>query len=399
MMKWQASQLTATLKTLSPDTQKHYATNTVHDINVLDSPKLETGKRFPMNTYATVAKYMNHSENVPGASVGEPKEKYSTIIFVTKNVLQITDEPKINYADADCDEGTSCGRFQAMLKSWPPAKPKAAIYMLVGGLRPYSAPAVMLKSLFKYFNDEFQYPVIIFHEPDFNTRTMQKKVDRPNIFYVEIDFITPKSIPSMDPLIYCPHKNELGYRNMCRFQAGMVFTHPIMQDLEYVMRIDSDAELLPPRITYDLFDFMKHHNLTYGYRTFSRDFESCVKYLWSNVTAYAKRQGIRPSFLQCWPTGKMFYNNFDISRLSFWTSREYKDYFTFLDKLGGIYRYRWGDSPIKGLALSLFAPMHSIHHFNHIGYRHADDKFTGQIQELPQLKPLSEVLSCLKHPK
>ena len=313
----------------------------------------------------------------------------------TDSPLGAMDDPRMNYASINCSNGTTCGTFRDLMSSWPAFKPKAAIYMLVGGFRSSGAAIVtQLRSIFKIFNDQFQYPVIIFHEEGFKKDVIRASFHRPLIFYEQVSLLQPKTLPKVDGKIKCLRKHDLGYRNMCRFQAGLVFTHPIMQGLEYVMRVDSDAELLPPRIMYDLFDFMKHHNLTYGYKTFTMDAKGCVKNLWSNVTLYAATKHIQPSFLKCWPPRQNFYNNFDISRLSFWTSRQYKDYFAYIDNLGGIYKYRWGDSPIKGLALSLFAPVDSVHIFEHIGYRHDVYKYKGYIEKYPQPKPLNKVLSC-----
>ena len=66
----------------------------------------------------------------------------------------------------------------------------------------------------------------------------------------------------------------------------------------------------------------------------------------------------------------MFYANFEISNISIWRSCAYRNYVDYIDRLGGIYYGRWGDSPIKSLALSLFIPWTEIHEFKDIGYEH-----------------------------
>ena len=67
---------------------------------------------------------------------------------------------------------------------------------------------------------------------------------------------------------------------------------------------------------------------------------------------------------------KIYYTNFEISKLSFWRSHEYMNFFDYLDGLGGIYKYRWGDAPIHTLALSIFLPDTKIHCFKDISYKH-----------------------------
>lgn len=45
-------------------------------------------------------------------------------------------------------------------------------------------------------------------------------------------------------------------------------------------------------------------------------------------------------------------------------------YFDYLDKLGGIYIYRWGDHVIHTLGIAMFMPENQTHRFRDIAYRH-----------------------------
>ncbi len=49
----------------------------------------------------------------------------------------------------------------------------------------------------------------------------------------------------------------------------------------------------------------------------------------------------------------VYYNNFELSRVDLWRTKEYTDYFLELDRSGGIFRYRWGDAPIRTISLAL----------------------------------------------
>ena len=71
-----------------------------------------------------------------------------------------------------------------------------------------------------------------------------------------------------------------------------------------------------------------------------------------------------------WSVGLVYYNNFEVSALSLWRSTDYQDYIEYIDSLGGIYYYRWGDAPIRTLAVTLFVPSTKIHQFTDIPYKH-----------------------------
>ena len=183
-----------------------------------------------------------------------------------------------------------------------------------------------------------------------------------------------------------------------------------MAGLEYVWRLDDDSLLTRP-VDYDLFAYMRRHRLKYGYVltvsdwcTFglwpaadeyltlrngsvqSADFRRAadVDEAWStSSTGSVKTAGfppdvtlskaavvISPSLYNSWPRDMIFYNNFEISSMSLWTSPGYRDYIGFIDRLGGIYRFRWGDAPIKTIAVTLFVPENETHQFKDIGYKH-----------------------------
>jgi hypothetical protein len=65
-----------------------------------------------------------------------------------------------------------------------------------------------------------------------------------------------------------------------------------------------------------------------------------------------------------------FYNGFQISHSSLWTSAEFRQYFEHLDREGGMFYYRWNDANIHTLALSLFTPAEEIAVLTDVGYKH-----------------------------
>ena len=283
------------------------------------------------------------------------------------------------FESVPCGDSTECYRFRQLMTSWPESKPKAAIYFLTRPNVRTGQVKDMMTSLFKHFNNKFRYPIIVFHTGDMSNETdiiLSAVQLRDLVFMQEIEFEIPRFFPKRENT-KCP--GAIGYRHMCRFHSNTVYLHPIMQGLEYAWRLDDDSQLMEPSISYDVFAFMKQHHLIYGYRHISIDWASCVQGLWDGVYQYKKQNGIKGQFIDKWKNGKMFYNNFEISQVSFWTSPEYRRFITYIDRLGGIYSYRWGDAPIKSLALALFVPANQIHRFSDIGYKHQKLEQFGRV--------------------
>ena len=155
---------------------------------------------------------------------------------------------------------------------------------------------------------------------------------------------------------------------MCRFYAKTLYEQPIMDGLEYMLRLD-DNSLINQPIKYDLFKWMKHKHISYGYRSWQHDDPLYTKGLWEATWKYIEQFNITPVFHK-WPKGLCFFNNFELSELTFWKSKEYKHYVDYVDKLGGIYYYRWGDAPIKSIGVSLFMRNDKLHWFRDINYTH-----------------------------
>ena len=94
-----------------------------------------------------------------------------------------------------CDVGSECYRFCQLMASWPPSKPKAAIYLLTATYRRQRQLEILLTSIFKYFNHEFQYPVIIFYKGSMPNITTDLNVTRELVFLQQIEFPRPPYRP------------------------------------------------------------------------------------------------------------------------------------------------------------------------------------------------------------
>jgi hypothetical protein len=228
-----------------------------------------------------------------------------------------------------------------------------------------------MRCLDQYFNDHFHYPVIIFHEVNF-TKYLQeavKKEIKSDIYFQLVEFRVPDFVRKPIPAQACLWSRPLGYRHMCRFQAKGVYDQPIIQNVQYAWRLDDDT-FITNNITYDLFKFMSEHQMSYGYRVIIDETPTCILNLWENATLYVKNNNISTELFTHWPRNKVFLNNFEISDVNIWRSKKYEDYVNMVDHLGGIYHHRWGDAPIKTIALAMFVPRNKTHQFIDIGYKH-----------------------------
>ena len=329
------------------------------------------------------------------------KEIENALDMLERNSTIIVDEKMADYSTVDCSESTTCGRFKRHMLTWPANKPRAAIYVLCGG-RNQATLTYMIYSLFQYFNARFEYPVIVFYTSEEAPKAYDMTTDgefvskiKHNVFFQQIRFLQPRYFPTVGHARRPRH--GVSYRHMCRFHAKLVYTHPIMTDLEFAWRLDEDSQILAPPINYDIFKFMQENDLIYGFRHIWLDSPLYVARLWNSVKQYSENANIKPKF--CWPHRKIFYNNFEVSRQSLWRSKEYEDYFNFIDSLGGIYKYRWGDAPIKSLALSLFVSPNKVHLFGDIGYMHQKARLKGVARAKIHVTTLSEVLRCLNNTK
>ena len=262
-----------------------------------------------------------------------------------------------------------CQRFQHRLRhDWPLNRPKAAIYYLIGSRRPYGVHD-SLASLDRHFNSQFDYPVIVFHEADLADHINHiKSFTNSTLYFQMVSFRMPSFINgSAVPAAACGA--TIGYRHMCRFQARGVYGEEILRGLDYVWRLDDDSLLLRP-IGYDLFDFMRRHELIYGYIFITWERRVCTRGLWMSVDAYIRNRTLTTQFYSRWRRNSVYYNNFEVSKLDLWMSAAYQDYVDHVDRLGGIYFSRWGDAPVKSIAVSMFVPKEKTHHFQDIAYRH-----------------------------
>jgi len=139
------------------------------------------------------------------------------------------------------------------------------------------------------------------------------------------------------------------------------------------MRFDEDSFLHSP-IRYDVFDFMRSNDYSYGFRLCAYEMQVTQRIwkLWRSSPG--STIPLRDIDLEMCGV----YNNFFVAKVSFFLGKEVQKFLSFVDRQGLIYRRRLGDLMIHSMAIYSFAPKEKIHRFLDFTYEHATtDEKTG----------------------
>ncbi|EEB91071.1 hypothetical protein MPER_10636 [Moniliophthora perniciosa FA553] len=126
------------------------------------------------------------------------------------------------------------------------------------------------------FNRQFGYPWVFLNEVEF-TEEFQERVTAatsapvsfgliPREHWYQPDWVDEdrarmgREKMEAQKIIYA---GSVPYRNMCRFNSGFFFQHPLLQPYRYYWRVEPDIEYTCD-ITYDPFEYMKDHDKIYG---------------------------------------------------------------------------------------------------------------------------------------
>jgi len=177
------------------------------------------------------------------------------------------------------------------------------------------------------------------------------------------------------------------YRNMCRFNSGFFFRHPLLDKYKYYWRVEPDVRFFCS-LSYDPFLFMQDENKKYGFTISLPEYTATIPTLWNAVKEFVSLYpdllvgGSKETMVNEGGMGFLsddggetynnchFWSNFEIGELDLWRGEPYRKFFEHLDSKGGFYYERWGDAPVHSIGAGLFARKEQIHFFQDIGYRH-----------------------------
>jgi hypothetical protein len=195
-----------------------------------------------------------------------------------------------------------------------------------------------------------------------NNLTETRLIDGVSVRFIDISSVWSQFPAGFDPAMVSAKQRKmygLGYRQMCRFFWKTLFELPVTANVSSVMRIDSDSCLgnvnsspfneLRGRVVYVAnTNKYEHPSVTHGLRDFVEDYVAHF-----NVPCKGKWRW-RLAFIGPWVAHN--YNNIEVLDVNFWRRPDVQHFVTFVDASWGIYLYRWGDSPLRYIALALFAP-------------------------------------------
>lgn len=233
-----------------------------------------------------------------------------------------------------------------------------------------------MKEIYQFINNNYKFLSLKYYDDlyFFVNKVDNRKEVYKNISYsiINIDnyfYDFPEGFnKNSTPICNFSKRGKWNYNLMIRFFWKKIFELPILDDVKYLMRLDSDSCL---KTSLNPFKLIK--NKTYLYnkiisdpssvvcqlKNFINDYVDYFKPNIKNIDYYKKtnKKGAR----------LIYYNNFEVLDYSFFLKNEIQDFINFIDLSYGIFIYRWGDAPLRYLLLSIFEKKEKVIQF--IDYR------------------------------
>lgn len=233
-----------------------------------------------------------------------------------------------------------------------------------------------------------KYPALILHEnyTEEDKASLREVVsEATQLQFRSVDLGPPVGITQEQLAEWIPKKpgtKTVGYRRMCREWSGPFQNFKELDAYEYYMRMDDDS-LWAGQLPFDPFVRMKERNLTYAYRVGFHD-PSSRKSVWQCTKTFFKNRKMPLDVLKHYGwlgnmkgiadeeyNGMAPYNNFHVSRVDFWRSKEWTQYFQSIDKeSGGFMRYIMGDANVHAMAIGIFMKKKDIKLFPDLPIKH-----------------------------
>ncbi|CAB9510862.1 glycosyltransferase family 15 protein [Seminavis robusta] len=223
-----------------------------------------------------------------------------------------------------------------------------------------AGPLLSLQSAYKAVQAA---DVLLWHEGEFALSEIP--VDRLQGMNVRLcNLKNAKGVWGPPPNAEVPPKSpempwSVGYRNMIRFYAVTIWDVLSELGYDYVMRLDDDSNFMSP-IAYNLFDALRSQNAIYGFR---QEAEECGSTRFGPfIDRFIKKNKIVPkygaiegSYCKSQLGRYGYYNNFFISRVSWWHEPLPSQLVHKFDESSLIYTHRDNDLIFQTAVVKLFA--------------------------------------------
>jgi hypothetical protein len=286
-----------------------------------------------------------------------------------------------------------------------PPRLATILYMLDGAPSRVADMARSLQALDLNFNDRFHYPVTVLvpaartlpdgsvvgsgdsHLVTPEQERALREGTRSRLTFAPVDFesYADAALLASTPEVVVGRFGK-GYRHMCNFFAGPVADHPALAKYRYFWRFDTDSYLVEP-VLYDVFAEMARRSWRYGHGHADCDWHVVTEGLYQVAQGvYGAREldarvpptfadrsclrGFSPAEQAHGWNNRIFYNNFEVVDLQWMRSDAYQSLYRAAAAAGGIFNQRWGDAPIRTLAVFGTLPPAAVHHFRDVSYYH-----------------------------
>ncbi|RUS16107.1 glycolipid 2-alpha-mannosyltransferase [Endogone sp. FLAS-F59071] len=304
--------------------------------------------------------------------------------------------PILKQGNSDTYDEPDLNRPRVVHNSLPKGNPVKATFVVLVRNGDVHNIRLSIRQLEDRFNRKYNYPYVFLNDEEFTEefkemtsaivsgKTYYGKVEGPMWSYPEWINVTKadnaRAAMEAANVIY---GGSLSYRNMCRFQSGWFFRHPLLDQFDYYWRVEPSVDFYCD-LDYDVFQFMHDNKLKYGWTLSLHEYRETIPTLWETTREFMRQNPEYiisqddPGSLMNFVTedsgnsynGCHFWSNFEIGSIKFLRSEQYLSYFNFLDRAGGFFYERWGDAPVHSLAVAMFLRRSEVHFFNDIGYKH-----------------------------
>lgn len=245
-------------------------------------------------------------------------------------------------------------RLTALARSAPSGR---AIVGLVRGYRDlarYDDLIARNRAIHEQINAkrDHHYPLILFHEgniPEDHRRHILARERNARVLFVDVSdhFQFPGGIGHDDMVERWPD----GYRFMCRFNSRGIFD--LLRSFEMVMRVDEDCIL--EGVAQDPFDQLAASGQVFA----TVDYFNEEHYLTQLTLPGAMADILSAQALPVPDLRAMLrraaYTNLYVTETAFWHRADVRSFTQRLVDHPNFLRFRWGDAPVIGCALHLFA--------------------------------------------
>jgi len=236
----------------------------------------------------------------------------------------------------------------------------------------FSELPARLSRLDAQFLDNCSTSILLFHTGFPFRSEIKQMIDstRRRIIFRNVDNLFATFPDGFDPYGNEPtfwKRGKWNYHHMIRFWFKLVFETSEVQSLEYIMRLDTDSRLIGKWT--NVFDSMKANRLLYVANDERVEFEKILPgtlNLRKFFHRYKTEKNLSPkdtvkTQLAFREDGVlMYYNNFEVFKMSFFRQSLVQDWINAVDASHGIYKYRWGDAVLRYLTFALFAKDYEV---------------------------------------